>query len=80
MLRFIRVSFDIIGIASEKEKMILIRMRMVFMNGVYYEMNIIHGSVLLFIWFLSTSRDNNEANNNCHLDVELDKRHLHCLL
>ena len=70
MLRFIRVSFDIIGIASEKEKMILIRMRMVFMNGVYYEMNIIHGSVLLFMWFLSTSKDNNEANSNCHLDVE----------
>ena len=46
------------------------RMRMVFMNGVYYEMNIIRGSVLLFIWFLSTNKDNNKANNNCHLDVE----------
>ena len=75
VLRFILVSFDITGIASEKVKMRMVmrmrmRMRMVFMNGVYYEMNIIHGSVLLFIWFLSTSKDNNEANNNCHLDVE----------
>lgn len=69
-LRFIRVSFDISGIASEKVKMILIRMRMVFMNGVHYEMNIIHGSILLFMWFLSTSKDNNEANSNCHLDFE----------